>query len=262
VLCTGTPILSPERQDIQLRLALTDITDQKQTEIHLETQRQELRMSYQLLEQAHAKLLETRNDERRRMARELHDDQCQQVSVLILKTSAMERQADPLLAKQLRLLRVEQTRLLGSLRDLSHGLHAEIGGVRILRRLIRRYATRVQRRMALTIDLQLGRFEDGVTDEGCTCLFRIVQEGLHNIIRHAEASRVVIGLNKEEGHITRSISDDGKGFNPNSVETAYGFGLLGMEERLDRLKGQLLIENPPGVGTRLTAVLPVSEPSR
>ena len=260
VLCTGSPVLSPEEQDTQLRVALTDITEQKQIEIHLETQGQELRMSYQLQEQAHAKLLEARNDERRRLARELHDDQCQQLSVLILKTSALERQADPLLAKQLRLLRAEQTRVLGSLRDVSHGLHAEIDGVRILRRLIRRHAIKIKRRMAIPIELQLGRFENGLSAEGCTCLFRIVQEGLHNIIRHAEASHVVIDLNKDEERITLCLSDNGKGFNPNSVETAHGLGLLGMEERLDRLKGQLLIESLPGGGTRLTAILPVSDP--
>ena len=110
----------------------------------------------------------------------------------------------------------------------------------------------------VSADESAGQFTAGepgeLNDAQRTCIYRVAQESLHNSVRHAEASRVRIGLRKSEGNVSLEVEDNGKGF----VSTrTRGLGLLGMEERVSQLGGHLRVFSEPGCGTRVTVELPL-----
>jgi signal transduction histidine kinase len=97
---------------------------------------------------------------------------------------------------------------------------------------------------------------DGLPDEHQTCIYRLVQEALNNSSRHASARNVQVRVAREGAKVNFSVRDDGAGFDPRLVR---GLGLLGMEERVRRLGGQVRIDSQPGRGTLVSAELPVAE---
>jgi signal transduction histidine kinase len=97
---------------------------------------------------------------------------------------------------------------------------------------------------------------DEFSDEHKTCVYRVVQEALHNCERHSQANQVHISFRQEPKQLMLSIQDNGKGFNPRQ---ARGMGLLGMEERVRLLGGSFEIESKPGRGTSLRVVLPLAQ---
>jgi signal transduction histidine kinase len=97
---------------------------------------------------------------------------------------------------------------------------------------------------------------DGLPDEHQTCIYRLVQEALTNSARHASARNVEVTVGRDGARVNFSVRDDGAGFDPRFVR---GLGLLGMEERVRRLGGQVRIDSQPGRGTLVAAELPVAE---
>ena len=96
---------------------------------------------------------------------------------------------------------------------------------------------------------------DELPEEHKTCIYRIVQEALHNCVQHAAARNVKITVEQQDSGLRLAIEDDGKGFNPKREK---GMGLLGMEERVTHLGGQFAIESAPASGTVLKVVLPLA----
>jgi signal transduction histidine kinase len=96
---------------------------------------------------------------------------------------------------------------------------------------------------------------ENLPDDLKTCIYRILQEALHNVMQHAEAHTVRVSIHAEEGLIYLSIQDDGKGF-PSKGER--GMGLLGMEERVSHLGGTFAVESLPGEGAIVRVILPVA----
>ena len=97
---------------------------------------------------------------------------------------------------------------------------------------------------------------DDLPDEHRTCIYRVVQEALRNVVRHAKARSVRIRLEQADESLVLTIQDDGRGFAP---EREKGLGLLGMEERVIHLQGSFQIESTPGKGTSIRVDLPVPE---
>jgi len=97
---------------------------------------------------------------------------------------------------------------------------------------------------------------ENIPDEYRTCIYRIVQEALRNVVRHANAKNVRIRLKQSADELTLAIQDDGQGFVPDREK---GLGLLGMEERVRHLHGSFRIDSTPGVGTSIRVELPFSE---
>ena len=99
---------------------------------------------------------------------------------------------------------------------------------------------------------------DSMSKDTAIALFRIVQEGLSNIIRHAQAKTVKLELSGDEGRCVATLSDDGHGFDSDSPQFRWSHGLMGMRQRVDSLGGRLDIESRVGAGTRLRVEIPVS----
>jgi signal transduction histidine kinase len=105
--------------------------------------------------------------------------------------------------------------------------------------------------MEVTVATELT--SDNLPDEHKTCIYRVVQEALHNCSRHSDATTVRIRVQQGQNRLTLSIQDDGRGFN---VKESKGLGLLGIEERVSRLGGACTIHSEPGSGTILAVELP------
>ena len=120
-------------------------------------------------------------------------------------------------------------------------------------------AREVSRRTCMDVTVSTGLVSDDLPDEYKTCIYRVVQEALHNCCAHSQATAVHINVRQEPERLTLSIRDNGKGFD---VRHSKGLGLLGIEERAAHLGGKCSIHSEPGTGTAIAIELPfTAEPS-
>jgi len=201
-------------------------------------------------------------EERRRVSRELHDDAGQELITLRfrLETLLNELPSDhPPINQRLKeaIAQIEHTS--EHIRDLSHSLRPpvlDVAGIHVsLKEYCREYSERTRVRVQYR-----GENIPALPDPIGICLFRFVQEATTNILRHAHASQVNIGLHHRNGIIVLSVADDGRGMDKDWRAQSAGIGLLGLEERLSLLGGQLIVKTKPGGGTRLTARIPWDAP--
>jgi len=117
-------------------------------------------------------------------------------------------------------------------------------------------AREVSRQTGLRVDVAAGGVSDDLPEEFKTCIYRVVQEALHNVARHAGAGSVRVVAQQEPRRLLLSIQDDGRGFD---VRRSRGLGLLGMEERIAHLGGTLQLVSEQGSGTLISVVLPLPQ---
>ncbi|MGC9529097.1 MAG: ATP-binding protein [Candidatus Bipolaricaulaceae bacterium] len=209
-----------------------------------ERQRAALQKRERALSKLSARLLSAQDDERRRIARRLHDELGQALAAARWALAAQETDdADRLLAQA-----VEGTRSLA--RDLRPPLLDELGLGPALRNLTDRLAASAQ--LEVQADLPKGRFAQHVE----TAAFRTVQEALENVRRHAEARRVSVRLERRGDRLVGEVTDDGRGFD--ARRTAEGLGLSGMREWIGLVNGELSLESTPGRGTCVRFSIPLA----
>lgn len=203
--------------------------------------------------------LEAAEQERKRWARELHDETLQALGGLRmlhsteLRGDAGAAELREALKEGIELIDTEIDNLSALIAELRPASLDEIGLVPALRTL----AERKGREGKLTVDV-LARLDDGETrlpDETESLLYRLVQEALNNVVKHAGASRVEAVLERGPGAVEITVRDDGRGFDPSA--TNGGFGLIGMRERVELAGGELQIEATPGEGTSVSATIPL-----
>jgi len=195
--------------------------------------------------------------ERRRLARELHDETGQALTSMLLGLAAVERAetADEarVAAGALRGLVVET---LQNVRRLAVELRPSALDDFGLEPALRRLGQSVKESGALDVQVETRLGSERLLPEVETAVYRIVQEALTNVVKHAAAARVSIVVTRTPEKVALIIEDDGSGFDPSAARTA-GLGLLGMRERVQLLDGSLTIETTPGSGTTLAVELPL-----
>jgi two-component system, NarL family, sensor histidine kinase DevS len=201
------------------------------------------------------RVLEAQELERRRLARELHDQTGQELTSVLLGLKAIEGAKSD--AERAEALAGVHEQVLGTLHDvrriaveLRPKALDDFGLVAALERLRDTFSEQT----GMRVDLE-SRIRDRLPTEVETALYRIVQEALTNVVKHAQATAVSIVLARKDGVVTAVIEDDGRGFSPGG--THDGLGLLGMGERLALLGGKLKIESSHGAGTTIVAELPL-----
>jgi signal transduction histidine kinase len=202
------------------------------------------------------RVVEAQELERRRLARELHDQTGQELtSVLLGLKSVEEARGDEERAAALAAVREQVVQTLHDVRRLAVELRPkaldDFGLVPALERLRDTFAEQTGMQVELVSQLR-GRLPPDVE----TALYRIVQEALTNVVKHARAGAVSIVLARAGGSVTALIEDDGRGFEADERERG-GLGLLGMGERLALLDGMLKVESRPGAGTTIVAEVPL-----
>jgi signal transduction histidine kinase len=199
--------------------------------------------------------------ERRRWARELHDETLQALGGLRVLLSTALRREDPALAQETMreaVARIEQE--IGNLRAIITELRPAALDELGLRAALDSLLDRHEEHTGVTIerDLRIGavaRGHERLEEELETAAYRLVQEALTNVAKHAEANTVKVLVSDSAGELTIEVSDDGRGFDATTIAD-HGFGLAGMRERVVLVGGTLSIESAPG-STVLTARLPV-----
>lgn len=212
------------------------------------------------LEALSTRLLEIQEEERRRISRELHDEAGQALSGLLVdvaNASAEVHGPQPLLQERLVSIKRAAESTLSSIRNLSLLLRPSMLDDLGLIAALRWQARETARRTGMEVEVLAEDYDLDLPDEYRTTIYRVVQEALNNAARHSEAKTVSILVRSETRRLLVLIQDDGKGFDP---ATTKGMGLLGMQERIAHLNGQMEVESGVGQGVILRIALPpVSE---
>jgi signal transduction histidine kinase len=210
-----------------------------------------------------AKLLQMQEEERRRIARELHDGINQQLAVIVIELGRLAQTPEftpEVLYEQLEELRRQAIELSQDVRALSHRLHPAVlehlGLIAALRSLCTRFSQREGIRTSFAAELCQPPDKDL-----SLCLYRIVQESLHNVAKHSHASTAEVRLRRSGDKLFLRIWDDGIGFTRPIDGKGPGIGLISMEERARLAGGDLQLRSFPGRGTTICVSIPLHSPN-
>ena len=218
----------------------------------------------QLRQQLLNQVLTTQEEERARIARELHDETGQSLASLVVGLSALENARTLRAAKtQAGELRGLASRAVSEVRRLAWGLRPSVLDDLGLVAALERYAAEFTHSRGIRVDVRARNLDGRLPSPVETALYRLVQEALTNVTKHAEATAVTIALEGRPSCARVTVGDDGRGFD---VETTLGragasehFGLLGMRERAALLGGSVTIESAPRNGTTIIVDIPLPE---
>ncbi len=242
-------------QSVLIAGLLLQRTRRRQAEEQVRGGQAALRTSYERIRDLGGRLLDAQETERSRIARELHDDISQQVALLSIDLEMLRNSAR---AEAERLAGEAFTRAQGiarSVHDLSHRLHPAklrlIGLVAALKGLQHELST-----PDTSITFTYDQVPPALPPDITLCLFRVVQEALHNALKYSKAREISVHLAGESQRLVLTVADDGVGFD---VDAAWGsgLGLISMRERLETIDGSFTIRSTPGSGTCLDVVVPL-----
>ena len=196
-------------------------------------------------------LLTAQEAERRRIAREMHDDLTQRIAVLAIEAGKLEQGADASepLSSKLGQIKEQLIDLSQDVHALSRQLHPSILDDLGLADAMRSECARFSQREGITVRYTPQDVPPGIPKEVALCLYRIAQEALRNIAKHSAAREARVSLIATEESILLSIEDSGVGFSPAQVQGKLGLGLASMEERARLIEGEFSVRSEPGIGT-------------
>jgi PAS domain S-box-containing protein len=208
-----------------------------------------------------ASLMRAQDEERRRVARELHDDVSQGLALLEMQLSQFQSQPEvsDSLKHQLEGLRTQITAVCEGVRILSHALHPSmlehLGLVPALRSL----GSEFEKVHNLTFHLISFPLQRAIPLPVAFTLYRIAQEGLRNVAKHAPGALVTMRVTEDDNELHLSIQDNGPGFDPAVNKAHDGLGLISMEERTRLVGGNFALYTKPGGGTQIAVTVPHAE---
>lgn len=246
-----TLLIFPAIYIFTFRRLLANITERQEAEIALQEANENLRTLSR-------RLVEVQESERRYIAHELHDEAGQVLASLMMNLSKVERSAD-----QPQIVLQETAEIERSLITLQENLHRLAMSLRPasldhlgLVAAIRQNVEIAAKNPGLTVQFKANVNDDQLPSNLQTGLYRIVQEALTNIVRHAQATNVDILLNQRGDVLIAMIEDDGVGFDDETIQKENHLGLLGMRERAEMLGGTLCVESTGGRGTTILVEVP------
>lgn len=246
----------------RLRITFKDVSRRRAVEEALRQHQLELEANRVELQDLMAKLFTAQEEERRRIACDLHDDHCQRITALILEASAMEkviRAVVPSLVPRMSALKIKLSDILDDFRHMTHELHPRHLDTVSLACSMRTYIKDFVDYSNLDVNFQEHDVPAQLPMPMTICLYRLLQESLGNIRKHANAKHVAVSLSGQSGQVELRVSDDGSGFD--SSENKKGLGLTSMQERVRPLRGQVTIDSRPGRGTAITVKIPAPSES-
>lgn len=208
-----------------------------------------------------AQIIRSQEEERRRVARDIHDGPAQAMANIVFRAEVCERLIDTDVERaklELRQLREHIRETLGEIRKIIFDLRPmaldDLGLVPTIRGVLENFRNQQGVFTEVTVTGRERRLESHIE----IGLFRVAQEALNNVVKHAQASTVRVRIEFAPAGVTLVIEDDGKGFDSSNEESPDGhFGLMGMRERLQLLQGKFVIKSTPGKGTRVMITAPL-----
>lgn len=210
------------------------------------------------------KIISTQEEERVRVARELHDELGQSLSSTVLQIEMAKRQLSPELEGPI--LHLNQANQIlkdatDQMYDLIFGLRPSVLDDLGLEAAFKSLANRTLEPSGITFNFTCDNLNDRLPPEIETVIYRVFQEGFTNVLRHADASEVTLTISIKNRHALGDLVDNGKGFDlqhpTGGNGRTSGLGLVGMRERVEQCQGEFLIESQPGKGTRIFIRLPL-----
>ncbi len=217
------------------------------------------------LQNLSGRLISAQEEERRRLARELHDDVSQRLAVLAIEAGKLEQQSHytpDFIHGKLQGMKDHIVKLAGDIHRISRQLHPSIlddlGLVDAMESECRRFSDLEGIPVKFTAD----RFPEGTPKDVSLCLYRVTQESLRNIAKHSKATDARVTLTRKNGSVFLSVEDSGVGFEPAKARVMPGLGLASMEERVRLINGSLSIHSAPGKGTVIEIQAPLASTDR
>jgi PAS domain S-box-containing protein len=248
------PSAGPGEAPLTFRWLLRDLTERRRAE---DTRTELLR-----------RLVSAQENERRRVAREIHDQLGQEITGLTLGLKVLEASLPAGTPGRLRLRELQEAvdRMGRNTHEMALELRPTVLDDLGLRAALEFLIERWSERVSVPVDFHFATPETGRFDPDVeTTIYRVVQEALTNVARHAGAARVSVIVEYRDGHLMALVEDDGRGFDPDGNDRTGRLGLLGMEERIVLLGGGFQVESSPGAGTTIRArirCLEMTEPIR
>lgn len=222
-----------------------------------------LEVSHQNLRRLAAHADQIKEDERKRIAREIHDDLGQNLLALRIEADLLSsRTADrhPRLHARARATVEQIDATIKSVRQIINDLRPNVLDLGLTAAVEWQIAD-FRRRTGIACELHDGAHDIEVDDNCATAFFRILQESLNNVTRHARATRVQVALRLAGGVLSMTVADNGQGMAPGGRHKAHSFGLVGIEERVKILGGTFSIRSQPGEGTIIEVTVAVTPPA-
>jgi signal transduction histidine kinase len=232
---------------VRLRGTAQDITDRKQTEKELSS--------------VSARLLEAQEQERSRIARDLHDDISQRLALLVNDMEGLEndlQHSDAKARSRIHEIGQRASEICSDIQDISHQLHSsklQYLGIATAAKL---FCKEFSDHEKLEIDFRSVDIPPVVPENISLCLFRVLQEALHNAAKHSGASHIDVRLHGGPSEIQLTVRDRGAGFDPREVMKRNGLGLISIRERVGLVGGTFSILSKPHSGTEISVRVPVS----
>jgi PAS domain S-box-containing protein len=239
-----------------------DITENKTAEQSLRDNTAALLRSHAHIQDLAGRLITAQEAERTRIARDLHDDVCQDLAAVSVDISYLRRRGGSLQTRDVQdILVAVQGRtesVAEGIRLLSHGLHPSVLHHIGLVAALQAHCVEVERQHQLHVTFRADGESEPASQVVALSLFRIAQEALHNSVRHGQARHASLSLRRSDHDVTLSIGDDGRGFDVSVARHNTGLGLLSIEERTRLIKGRVVIHSMVGRGTTIEAHVPNS----
>ncbi|MBZ5618429.1 MAG: sensor histidine kinase [Acidobacteriia bacterium] len=211
------------------------------------------------LEALSARLIHAQEEERTRLARELHDDLAQQIAALSIGLSNLKRkipQQDAEARGQSELIQQKLVDLSESVRRISHELHPAVLEHAGLAAALRDYCSEYGQLTGIRVSVQTHGSLDGVPPSIALCIYRITQEALQNVAKHAHVGEAEVELRRSGGRLRLAVSDRGAGIQPSRAGKPVGLGLVSIKERTRLVNGAFEIQSKPGQGTVVLVTIP------
>jgi PAS domain S-box-containing protein len=254
----GEVVRDAEGKPLAMLGTVVDITERKRAEEGMrQAQERELRSHEKFAQQ----LLNAEEQERQRLAAELHDGLGQSLSIVKNKSDlALRRRGLPeSVAQQLNTISQATSDAIEELRALVRNLRPiqieQLGLTDSIRDLV----DKVAQSTTIQLEHRIENADDAILGPSATQLYRIIQEALNNIIKHSSAARAFLSLERDIQCVRLLISDDGRGFDTAKVSLRGGFGLKNIQERARMIGGRANVQSNPGAGTRLVIEVPIAK---
>jgi signal transduction histidine kinase len=242
-------------------LVLLSAVAQEQRETFDAARRAEaaLRAGYAQIRDLAGRLITAQEAERKRIARDLHDDLSQKLTLLSLDIGQLVQHAPASddLAASVQRVSERASEIAANVHSLSYQLHPSRLEILGLVTAIHGICRDVSAQNGLTVDFEHRDVPETVKPEVALCLYRIVQEGLHNVVKHSRAREAHVSLARHDGVLDLRIADRGVGFAADDTAHA-GIGLISMRERVSLVGGTIAIDSTPGAGTRIAISVPIT----
>jgi len=223
-----------------------DVTERKKAEEELRT--------------LGGRLIEAQEEERMRIARELHDDICQRMAIIEIELERLNDELPPELprfqenVKHLVRLTEETAR---DVQALSHELHSSKLDVLGITAAMKSFCAEFSMQHQVEIEFSATDVPQDLSRDISLCLYRVLQESLHNAVKHSGTAHYIVELRGEHDLVELSVKDFGRGFDPQASAVGSGLGLISMRERVHLVNGTISIESLPQWGTAIRARVPV-----